>query len=72
MVGSIQAFDLAVVCAFVRAGTEKHVIEDAKSKADTVDGERRHAKLPVEKACGEFVSSVPRVQIAADHERTVG
>ena len=61
MVGSIQAFDLAVAGAFVRAGTKKHVIEDPKSEAHTVDGERRHANLPVEKACGELVSSVPRV-----------
>ena len=50
MVGSVKAFDLAVVRAFVRAGTEEHVVEDPKPEAYTVDGERRHANLLVEKA----------------------
>ena len=72
MVGAVQAFNLASARVPVSAGTKEHVIEHAKSEAHTIDGHRRHAYLLVEKAGGEFVPSVPRVQVAADDERTIG
>ena len=72
MIRAVSACHLPVTRSLMRAGAKEHVIENSESKPLPIDRERGCSKQFPEKACRQFVASVPRVEIGADDERAGG